>query len=431
MNSFFSVRPRVAVALAATAMLAVAPMASAQSADVRWQPWLGCWTPATASSVDVGNISTPLVCVTPVTSSPNVAVATIANGQVVHVEQINTSGTHVAKTVDGCPGWESATWSKDGHRLLMRSEFACGNKTTVKGSAIFAISAQGEWLQIQGNTVGTNASSRAVLYRPAGVRLADNSTIDDSSAVRTVPTVSDGFAVRSMRMAAAAPVTNADALLDVASHVDPQVAQTWLTETGQRLKLSAKQLVGLADGGMPGSTIDLLVAMAYPERFSLQARDRIADDRSGRTMASRTRYRDDWDCGYGDRMLMYGYYGGSCYPGYYGSSIYGSNIYGYSDRYGYANSGYGYNNYYWGQSPIIILPRSPDGSPAGAERGRAVKGQGYTRASGSGSTSSGGSSEPRASSGSSSGSSTGSSGTTSSPPASSSGSSSSGDAGRT
>ena len=429
MISISSLKSRAASALLASALIAVAAVpAHAQPTDGRWQPWLGCWSPDGTTAVDVGGSSFPLVCVSPVAGSPAVAISTIANRQVMHLELINTSGQRLAKTVDNCPGWESATWSNDGHRLMMRSEFTCANKTVVKGSSIFAFSPEGDWLQIQGSTVGANSGSRVVRYHPSNVRLASDAVLADSAVVRVVDAPEVGFAVRSMRSAAGGTVANLDALLDVAKHVDPAVSQAWLTETSQRLRLNAKQLTQLADGGLPAPMIDLLVAMSYPERFALQANNgQRADDRTyAGAVASSRRMRDDWDCGYGDRMLMYGYYGNSCYPGFYGSSIYGG--YGFGNRYGYRGSPYDYNQYYYGQQPIIIVTRDPNGDAVGPERGRAVKGRGYTRSSG-GSGSSSGSSEPRTTS---SGSSTtgGGGSTTASPPPASTGTSG-GDTGRT
>ncbi|MEP6780680.1 MAG: hypothetical protein ABJC26_12370 [Gemmatimonadaceae bacterium] len=432
MISISSLQLRATKALFAGALIAVAAVpAHAQATDGRWQPWLGCWSPDGTTTVDVGGSSFPLVCVNPVAGSPAVAIATIANKQVMHLELINATGQRVAKTVDNCPGWESATWSHDGNRLMMRSEFTCANSTVVKGSSIFAFSPDGDWLQIQGSTIGANSGSRVVRYHPSSVKLANGTVLADSAVVRVVDAPEMGFAVRSMRTAAGGTVANLDALIDVAKQVDPAVSQAWLTETSQSLRLNAKQLTLLADRGLPAPMIDLLVAMSYPERFALQPNsNRRVDDRAyAGTAASSGRMRDDWDCGYGDRMLMYGYYGNSCYPGFYGSSAYGG--YGFGNRYGYLSSPYDYNQYYYGQQPIIIITRGSDGGPAGPARGRAVKGQGYTRSSGS-SGSSSGSSEPRTTSSGSStttgGSGSGSSGK-STPPASTG--TSGGDTGRT
>ena len=176
MRTTFSVR--LLAAASASLVLAIASTAGtagAQKPDGRWTPWLGCWTSgAAATGADGG-----MVCVEPAPGGAGVNVATIANGLVVHNERMNATGIRTPRTMESCPGWEMATWSADGRRLLLRSEFTCGQTTTVKGSGIFAISGDGEWLQVQGSTVGRNASAYVVRYRPAGV---NSSTLPASSS---------------------------------------------------------------------------------------------------------------------------------------------------------------------------------------------------------------------------------------------------------
>lgn len=412
----------------------IAGTASAQAPDARWLPWLGCWTSGDTpvTGVPTSGSTSGVVCVVPASSGPGVVVATIANGMVVHSERMNATGAQTPKTLENCPGWESATWSADGHRLLLRSEFKCDQNTTVKGSGVFAISADGEWLQVQGSTVGRNAGAYVVRYRSAGVEIADlaGRQLRDSTPVRLV-TAATSLAARSARYAAG-DVVRPDAVLEVTRHVEGPVAEAWVNEIGQRFAVDARDLVSLADAGMPPKMIDLLVALSYPERFVLQRNAIVSTRRAGGGSTSGAgigsvytgAFDRRWDCGYGNRMLAYGYYGDSCYPGYYGLSGYGYGAYGYG---GYPYNGYGYggygNGYYGGQQPIVIVPRNPDAD----QRGRAVNGAGYTRGS-STPARSGNNTYDRTSSGSSSsGSSSGSSGSASSSGSSSSaGSSSSG-----
>lgn len=445
MPTILSVRRRTAALgglLLAGALMA--GTAAAQTPDARWLPWLGCWTSSDSplTGIPAGGSAAGLVCVVPASSGPGVVVATIANGMVVHTERMNATGVRMPKTVENCPGWESSTWSADGHRLLLRSEYVCGRDATVKGSGVFAISADGEWLQVQGSTVGRNASAYVVRYRAAGLELADaaGAQLSDSTPVRLV-TAATGMAARSARFAAGDAV-RPDVVLEVSRAVEGPVAEAWVNEIGQRFAVDAKELVRLADAGMPPKMIDLLVALSYPERFALQRSAIVstANLRGGGAKGTGVgslntgAYDRRWDCGYGSRMLGYGYYGDSCYPGYYGYNPYGyGSAYGYG-LYGYGSYGYGGygGGYYGGQQPIIIVPRNPD---ADQPRGRAVNGAGYTRGSSTparaGTSASDRETYRAPSSGSSSGSSSsssgsassGSSGAASSPPASSSGSS--------
>ncbi len=395
----------------------------AQVPDARWQPWLGCWVATTAPTPDArtGSVTDGLVCVVPAPRGAGVDVATIENGVVVHLERVNATGARTPRTMDRCPGWESATWSTDSRRLLLRSEFQCAPSTTVKGSGIFAISAGGDFLQVQGSVVGARASARVVRYRAAGrtLQLDPGGEIKDSAVVRFSETP-ETFSIRSVRAEAGGDVQPED-VLEVATQVDAAVAEAWLHELGQAFALDGRQLVRLADAGMPPRMIDLMVAMAYPQRFAVR---RASAEGSGAVVRGATyggaeaygrtgRYGSTWDCGYGDRMRAYGYYGDSCYPGYYGLSTYGYG-YGYGSGYGYGYGywpGYGYGRYttgyYTGPQLIIVEPRASEDSRSSS--GVAVKGQGYTRRDGGSSPSPSSAGYSGSASGSTSGSSSGSS----------------------
>ncbi len=421
--------------------------AGAQTPDARWQPWLGCWAPSDAPSqgIAANNTAAGLVCVVPAASGAGVEVATVANGVVVHRERLNPTGARTAKTLDNCPGWESATWSADSRRLMLRSEYVCGNNIKVRGSGVFAISPTGEWIQVQGSSVGAGASARAVRYTAVGLQLERAAIGADTDSTRVhLVTVSTGFGTISARSVAGENVL-ADHVLEVARHVDGPVAEAWLNEVEQRFLLDGRELVRLADAGLSPRLIDLMVALSYPQRFAVKRTEPVRADLGSRGTVSgggagynyRGSPSERWECGFGNSMLSYGYYGSGCYSGYYGygySAIgrYGAYGYGPYGSGGYGYNGYnGYNGYYTGQQPIIIIQRPADNSPSRTE-GRAVNGSGYTRRTSEPSSnpqrSSGSSSSSSSSSSGSSGSSSGSSGAASSSAGSSSSSgSSSGD----
>lgn len=430
-------------AAAAIALFASAPLASAfaqstqvaqaTQAETRWRPFTGCWVPQENAAVGSNAVAGTMVCISPVAGTEAADVATIMNKQVLHTERVNATGTRISKTVDKCPGWESATWSEDKSRLLLRSEFSCSDNLTVKGSGVFSLNADGEWVHVQGTTVGTNAGARVVRYRPADVALAAGTVFADSAMVTTVPAEKTEGLTWFRQFTGRAPTTAA--VLDLAKHVDEQVAQAWLTEVGQPIKVNAKELVTLADAGMPSSLIDLMVAMSYPERFQLQARSGGENEPRPVNANFTTDKRptcvydqfDRFDRMYSrmDQMNCVNRYGSmyGVYPfGYLSGWRYGWGNYGY----GYDNYGYGYGRNYYGNSPIIIVTRNPDGNSEPQPRGRAVKGGGYTRDTGTGS------STPRqasSGSGSSTGGSSSSSSSSSSAGSSSSSSSSGGSSG--
>ena len=162
MKSASILRQSGQLATALALAVSFAATIGAQTPDPRWKPMLGCWSspdPATITLTGKGDAG--LLCVVPLTSGNGVAVASIIGGEVVSRDSIDASGSRVSTSRDGCPGWESATWSRDGHRLLLRSEFVCTGGSTRKGSAVFGMSPDGEWIQVQGVGVAANTGVRA------------------------------------------------------------------------------------------------------------------------------------------------------------------------------------------------------------------------------------------------------------------------------
>jgi len=403
MRDFRLVRSAVVL----TAMLVAVPGVSmAQSpADARWQPFLGCWVanlPRTAGANDT------MVCVVPEDSGSGVELNVITNNKVTHHELINATGVRTPKVFDTCPGWETASFSRDERRVFLQSEFTCG-RTAVQGSGVFAIADNGEWIELRGSTVGGRSTVRAVHYRPTGRALQrlPAATVSDSMPFTVV---SEQEAARHVRFAAGTPV-NADAVLEVAKAVQTPVAEAWLNELGQGFTLNGGELTRLADAGMPPSVIDLMVALSYPKRFAVRAASGEQAGGAGaitiespRLLTDDARYRRNQQCYAG----YPGYFGDWCYPDYFGYGVYGYDPFMYS-RYG-ALYGYGgyygsyYGGYYYGSRPILIVNTVPAGDYTPAPRGQAVKGQGYTRTNSGGSPSANtsGSSGSSASSGSSS-----------------------------
>ena len=134
-------------------------------------------------------------------------------------------------------------------------------------------------------------------------------------------------------------------------------------ETEPRLPLDRDALVALDDAGINGGVIDLLVALAYPDRFVVERRDQGGAWSSG-----------GWGgfSGFHDPIWYSGHY----YP-YYVTPL------------GYYFWSRGYDPYLFGGlgSPFVTVS---DGGRT-EERGRAVPGVGYTRVSRRGWTDTGGS----------------------------------------
>jgi hypothetical protein len=342
-------------AYALTGLAITAGSAAAQSADARWLPWLGCWeAEGTGAPADL------MVCVGQTESG--VEIATMADGVTASTRMLVADGQSHPLDVDGCTGWQTARFSDDGRRVFLRSELDCEDGVRRTASGIMAVTSPSVWLDAQ--SVGMNGENvaRVLRYRPAA-----------SEAART-----SGYAVPLDRMArtidarlAASADLSLDDVVEASGHVDEDALQAFLAERGQPFDLDAAAVVHLADTGLSGDVIDMMVAVSYPERFAVD-REGAAPDMVEPEPAER---------GYADRYDPFGwggFYGwnryGSCY-GWSSWSSYNCNGYGYRSGYGYGYGGYGYWGYS-GRPVIVVIGNDNDDDSRSA---RAVSGRGYTR----------------------------------------------------
>lgn len=335
--------------LGAAALLSLAAAAGGAQSSVtsgsRWQAWVGCWTAAPASEAFTP-ASTPIVCVTP-DAGHAVHVATIANGKVVSSQRIDASGGEQPADAKGCSGTERGQWSADGRRVFLRAVATCdGLKRTTSG--LLAFTPTGEWLDVQEIVADSGSAVRVARYRDIGVPSTVPAEIAAALSGRST-------SVQGARVAAGAPIGSA-AVIEATHMSTPAVVEAFLLERGQRFSLGARDLVALADAGVPGRVTDAMVAVSNPETFAVTHRD---------VRPVRDNARDADDVVVGRRIPVY------MEPSY-GYSPYGYG-YGYYDAYGYGAYGYGYPGYY--SSPIIVV-----NAPATREtpHGRMVKGRGYT-----------------------------------------------------
>jgi hypothetical protein len=323
---------------------------------------------------------------------------TVTDGRVTGRRSLTADGQRRPVEASGCSGWESAKWSADRGRVFLNSELTCEGGSRRVTSGVIAMLSTSEWVEVQMVDAGGYPALRALRYRPAPERIAA------AAGVRGMP--DRALAIETARATVAAPLSMAD-ISEAAREMRTEALEVLLYERGGTYELDAAALVALADDGVPERVIDLVVALAYPNVFTVNSDARmvgfrpdaptpaeLADARSPRRIYDR--FYDPYD------------------------------PYGYGYRYG----GYGYNSYSpfgWGSpygwryvgGPVVVI-QSPDDVAAQGQT-RVVKGRGYTRgatsdAGGSGSRStsvtrdrsSGTSSAGSTSSGGSSGSSSGS-----------------------
>jgi hypothetical protein len=408
---------RAVIGASALALLSITSTSASAQTDTRWRAWTGCWTTTMPQTLAFGTSSA--VCVLPTEKASAVEVVTVISGKITDRTRIDADGQPHSTERDGCVGSTTARWSQFGTRVLIRESFDCAGSASRTGSGVMSFTPQYEWVDVRGVASGSSAGVAVAKYQLTSDTTGLPAEVRPALALR-------GPAANNAVLVASAPLTLAD-IAEMGTAVDSGVAATWLMERTRDVKLSitGKQLIALADQGVPSAVIDVVVAIAHPDVFALNSsavpslEERARQPGSGNTSANY----------YGRRYpSYYGLYSG--YPMYDPFDPYFSyySPYGYAYRgyspYGY--SPYGYNpygsGYYPGYTPVIVVTRGSGDNQTTSQHGRVVKGQGYS--SGTGSTGASATRTSASEKGGSSGSSSGSSGSSAS--SSSSGSTSAG-----
>jgi hypothetical protein len=331
--------------VAAFALVLAALPAQAQTADARWEPWLGCWEltadnvrdpapaagrlPDGSATIARRNGLSPRVCVT--RAANGARFETTVAGQTAVDHTIIADAAERALTDDGCQGTQRAEWSSDGLRFFSRAELTCKDDPAprhVSGLSMLAV--DGTWLDIQAVEIGSRETVRVRrYYRAAG----------ESSIARAT------LAASSLSL---------DDVKEASGKVAARALEAALVETGAGYDLKASQVVELDRAGVPDTVIDLIVALSYPERFVVERRSSSSGGGGGTFI--------------NDPFLVGWAFG---YPAFYDDYFYSPYYY---TPFGYSRGSFGRFGFDDGGIAVVV-PSGPQ--PSGA--GRAVDGQGYTR----------------------------------------------------
>jgi hypothetical protein len=347
-----------------------------------WTAWLGCWQPvrrdvnqhavsvlssvastlrvaerlsddiARARSTVRADSTDRLLCVTPDSGGRSVTVTTLDGPKVVARYSVDASGSRVPVERGGCKGWETADWSTNGRRIYLTSEATCQGGVERKTLGMIGMTVEGHWIGVQNLTVGGGRELRLQRFRavspmPSWVP----AEITNALQGREV-------AIASARTAQRVPISNTD-VVDASRHLDGNAVTAWLVESGQRFILNADELRTLAGAGVPGTVTDAMVALTYPEDFSIEL-----TDMSGDAVVTQGGALGVGGGGAGDGTIIYSE------PG--GYSPYGWGVYDpYGSRYRWGRGG-------WYRGPIVIVEGGQ------REHGKVVKGSGYSRDGSSG-----------------------------------------------
>jgi hypothetical protein len=329
---------------------------------------------------------------------------TFAGGRPVLEQTILGDGISHPINEPDCRGEQASEWSRDGQRLFTRAELECKTqpKRTVSGVTLLARGPGASagagpgnpyWLDIQAVDVDGDQQVRVRRYQR---------TSNEPAGVGELPADVSARALVAAQALSATPLSIED-VIEASSKIGSQAVEAALVETASRFDLNSRALITLADAGIESNVIDLMVALSFPERFRVERTARsnepvITSGSSG-----------PWDV-FGSSL-----FGSSLYGGYYPYGAYDPYAYYYSYYSPFAYSYWGNywgNNYYYGPGSAINVPGASSGETSSAH-GRVIQGRGYTQVTPTSASDSSGTSQStrtssigdRGSSGSSSGSS--------------------------
>jgi hypothetical protein len=335
------------------AAVVLAAPAQAQT-DVRWTPFVGCWQPAAGSSGD------GLLCFRLADDDIGVEMITVAEGEIVMTELFRADGREQPIEREGCVGSERAEFSSDSRRIYTRSEYTCAADVAREATGIMSVVSPRQWIDVRSVGVEGEQMAWVQVYELASQAAVDAAGLSDIG-------VDLGMAIRSTRLSASRPI-DFDDVLDAADHVHVKAVEAWIAERGDAFHLTAEDLIVLDDRGLDPNIIDVMVAVSNPGFFSV--------DQGGQAEAA------PMGAGAGGVIPMRSAW--TRYPGgrYYDAFFFDPFYYGYSSRYSYGYSPWGYGGGYgwyggYVQTPVIVQRQTPQSG------GRVVNGRGYSRSGGS------------------------------------------------
>jgi hypothetical protein len=337
--------------LIVAAWLALPSTAAAQTAKPqadKWSPWLGCWALTTenvlqgrgaarASALSSreqraqpDDPSVPHTCVT--RSGDGVTITTIVPGQTPITQTVVADGSPHDISDGECHGVERTEWSNSGMRLVAHADVKCSDQAPRTLTGLGLITRDGEWLDIRSFRIDGNDATRVSRYHRV-----------------------TGAIVRE-------PELTVGEIKELSSKVSSSVVEAAIAETRPHVTVNRRVLLDLADTQVPTNVIDVMVAVAYPDRFIIeepisQGPQASAGSPGFAPIAGIDPFDPFWP-----------YY----YPAYYYSPL----AYGYLGRYNPLYDGIVYGG---GDGAASGGGGGGSSKPAESGLGRVVNGQGYTR----------------------------------------------------
>jgi hypothetical protein len=154
----------------------------------------------------------------------------------------------------GCRGWQRAHWSARGGRVYIESELSCADGRENRVTSAWLFDSQRRWLELQAVREDDRWALTTRRYGPA----ASPPLRPDASSLSSAA----GPAREPSRFDAAD-------VIEALEYVDAVVVEAMLMNGRPSFPISSRLLVRLDEAGVPDDIIDLMVALTFPNRFSV------------------------------------------------------------------------------------------------------------------------------------------------------------------
>jgi hypothetical protein len=222
------------------------------------RPWTGVWTfvdDATSKiSTSPGTKSTVEIRLTP--DNKGLEISRKVPNQPDVKDLLIPDGSRRPMTASNCSGWQSAKLIPEAGLIISSSEMNCKDKGFLATTNVKMILAADKMVDI----LALNAAGQT---RLAARRLMLEN--DLASEVNSEP----GYITVMDRMALAEP-WNINTVIHLSKTMETQMLEAALLEKKARLDLTTESLRELKYAKTPKEIIDLLVALAYPDKFHIE-----------------------------------------------------------------------------------------------------------------------------------------------------------------
>jgi hypothetical protein len=226
--------------------------------DSRWLPWIGSWrlVSETVDTADEKQGGDFVLRISPGDERNTVKMKAFQGKTVLFEDAIVTNGLSQPLKNKKCSGWFQYSWSETGKRLLFESKSSCPDEPLQKISGLSIINEYGEWLDIQLLQRGDDRVITLRRYSPVPDSARDAGQYKTGEIHPGRVSAGTGFSI--------------DEVVELSRKVAPEVLEAAMVEYYEPFPIDSKTLVYLSDSGVSSHIVDLMVALSYPEKFSVE-----------------------------------------------------------------------------------------------------------------------------------------------------------------